>query len=121
MSDDRIESKDFFLGALIGGVIGATAALLLAPKSGKELRGDISQQYSVLKEKQDELQQRLLGKQQEFEQELQETAEEFKTKIQGEAEELINRICEEYENSPFKEVTESATPSTSVKPSIEEK
>lgn len=35
-------SKDFLIGGLIGGVIGATAALLLAPKSGKELRSDIA-------------------------------------------------------------------------------
>ncbi|MCU6707568.1 YtxH domain-containing protein [Paenibacillus sp. J5C_2022] len=34
----------FFLGALAGGVIGSIAALLLAPKSGKELREDIAQQ-----------------------------------------------------------------------------
>jgi gas vesicle protein len=32
-------------GALIGGVLGAAAALLLAPKTGRELRGDIRDRY----------------------------------------------------------------------------
>ena len=31
----------FFLGALIGGAVGAVAGLLTAPKSGKETRADI--------------------------------------------------------------------------------
>lgn len=31
-------SNHFFLGAVVGGVVGAFAALLLAPKTGKELR-----------------------------------------------------------------------------------
>jgi gas vesicle protein len=31
-------TKDFLLGALIGGVVGAATALLLAPKSGKDIR-----------------------------------------------------------------------------------
>lgn len=34
-------SKDFVIGAFVGGVIGAAAALFLAPKSGKDLRNDV--------------------------------------------------------------------------------
>ena len=33
----------FLTGLLFGGVLGGVAALLLAPKSGKELRGDIQE------------------------------------------------------------------------------
>jgi len=33
----------FFQGALIGGFLGAAAALLFAPKSGKELRADVKE------------------------------------------------------------------------------
>lgn len=40
---DNINSKDFIIGTLIGGMVGATLALLFAPKSGKELREDINQ------------------------------------------------------------------------------
>jgi gas vesicle protein len=35
--------KGFLLGFLAGGTIGALVALLTAPKSGRELRGDIKQ------------------------------------------------------------------------------
>ena len=33
MSKDGINSKDFLIGTLIGGIIGSTTALFLAPKS----------------------------------------------------------------------------------------
>lgn len=35
-------TKGFLVGALLGGAAGAIAALLFAPKSGKELRQDIA-------------------------------------------------------------------------------
>ncbi|CAI6025660.1 hypothetical protein PAECIP112173_00433 [Paenibacillus sp. JJ-100] len=36
-------NKSLLLGALIGSVVGSVTALLLAPKSGRELRQDISE------------------------------------------------------------------------------
>jgi gas vesicle protein len=36
----------FFMGFLIGGVLGALAGILFAPKSGKELRSDIKEKGS---------------------------------------------------------------------------
>ncbi|EIJ79296.1 hypothetical protein PB1_17104 [Bacillus methanolicus PB1] len=44
-------SKEFMIGAIIGGVIGAAAALFFAPKSGKELRSNLNKQVLVLKDK----------------------------------------------------------------------
>ena len=44
-------SKNFILGALVGSIAGAVTALLLTPKSGKELRSDLNEQVEVLKEK----------------------------------------------------------------------
>lgn len=49
--EEEMSSKDFLIGALIGGIIGAATALFLAPKSGKELRADLNTQASTLKEK----------------------------------------------------------------------
>ncbi|MFT9596667.1 YtxH domain-containing protein [Mesobacillus sp.] len=48
---DSNNSRDFVTGAIVGGLAGALAALLLAPKSGKELRGSLNEQTSSLKTK----------------------------------------------------------------------
>lgn len=45
------KGKQFLIGAAVGGVLGAVAALLLAPKSGKELRADIANQAQAVSEK----------------------------------------------------------------------
>lgn len=51
MSNNNNSSKNFLLGAFVGGVVGAVTALLLAPKSGKEMRSDLNEQATVLKER----------------------------------------------------------------------
>ena len=55
--DDRnsINSKDFIIGALVGGIIGAATALFVAPKAGRELRNDITEQARNISEKTDKL------------------------------------------------------------------
>lgn len=50
-SRENSNSRDFVTGAIVGGLAGALAALLLAPKSGKELRGNLNEQTSTLKSK----------------------------------------------------------------------
>lgn len=54
-NEDQINSKDFIIGALIGGIVGAATALFLAPKSGKEIRNDLNLQASSIKEKTEHL------------------------------------------------------------------
>lgn len=49
--EDESGSSGFLVGVIVGGIIGAAAALMLAPKSGKELRTDLNTQASTLKEK----------------------------------------------------------------------
>ncbi|WP_203361456.1 YtxH domain-containing protein [Bacillus sp. REN10] len=49
--DGSMNTKDFLIGALIGGMVGAATALFLAPKSGKELRENINLQAGSLKER----------------------------------------------------------------------
>lgn len=53
--EETIQLKDFILGAFVGGIVGAAAALLLAPKAGSELRNDVAIQAVTLKEKSVEL------------------------------------------------------------------
>jgi gas vesicle protein len=50
MADGK-RSKDLLIGMIAGGVIGALTALLAAPKSGKELRNDITEQVHTVSEK----------------------------------------------------------------------
>jgi len=52
---DSINSKDFMIGALIGGMIGAATALFMAPKTGKELRNDFNEQAKNISEKTERL------------------------------------------------------------------
>lgn len=47
-------TKGFLIGALIGGTAGAVAALLLAPKSGVELRRDLAEKSGEWYEKANE-------------------------------------------------------------------
>ncbi|MGM9927101.1 MAG: YtxH domain-containing protein [Bacillus sp. (in: firmicutes)] len=54
-SGDSINTKDFMIGALIGGITGALAALLLAPKSGRELRQDLNEGAKHLTERTEKL------------------------------------------------------------------
>ncbi|HUX93604.1 MAG TPA: YtxH domain-containing protein [Ignavibacteriaceae bacterium] len=48
MSKDNGSGKNFLIGFIAGGAIGAIFALLYAPKSGKELRGDIKSKTDSL-------------------------------------------------------------------------
>lgn len=50
-ANESSSSKDFLLGALVGGVVGAATALFLAPKPGRELLHDLNGQAGILKEK----------------------------------------------------------------------
>ena len=53
--EESVHMKDFVIGAFVGGIVGAAAALLLAPKAGSELRNDVAVQAVTLKEKSVEL------------------------------------------------------------------
>lgn len=50
-NESNINTKDFLIGALVGGAVGAISALMLAPKSGKEIRGNIGEQSELIKRK----------------------------------------------------------------------
>ena len=51
MAEHEKPQDHFFMGFLIGGVLGALTGIFFAPKSGKELRSDIQEKGSeVLKD-----------------------------------------------------------------------
>lgn len=41
------KALSFTIGAVVGGLVGATLALLFAPESGSELRGEIRQRFDT--------------------------------------------------------------------------
>jgi len=49
--EETIDMKDFIIGALVGGIVGAAAGLLLAPKTGRDLRNDVASQAITLRDK----------------------------------------------------------------------
>lgn len=51
MAERQNSGNGLMKGAVIGATIGAAAALLLAPKAGRELRGDIRDTYIRSKDK----------------------------------------------------------------------
>lgn len=62
MSKEGLSSKDFLLGTVIGGLVGAATALLLAPKSGRELRSDINEQATYIRLKTEQVKHSALEK-----------------------------------------------------------
>lgn len=50
MSNEK-KGKDLLIGAVVGGILGAATALLFAPKSGRELRSDITEQAQAVSDK----------------------------------------------------------------------
>jgi gas vesicle protein len=50
-SNDSGYAKGFIIGAIIGSAIGSITALLLAPKTGKELRDDLAQKSTEIYDK----------------------------------------------------------------------
>lgn len=65
-SNDSMSTKDFLIGALVGGIVGAATALLLAPKSGRELREDFNEQKYLIKEKTEQFKDTAITKGSEF-------------------------------------------------------
>jgi gas vesicle protein len=61
-SKEGTSSKNFIAGAVIGGVVGAAAALLLAPKAGKEIRSNLNNQVNSMFEKTTQLSDEILEK-----------------------------------------------------------
>ena len=49
--NQNINSKDFLIGTLVGGLIGVSVAMLCTPKPGKEIRESLSGNAGTVKER----------------------------------------------------------------------
>ncbi|MFE8697049.1 YtxH domain-containing protein [Cytobacillus sp. FJAT-53684] len=91
-SEESINTKDFLIGALIGGIVGAATALFLAPKSGKELRTDINEQAIVLKEKTGQIRETAVARGTELATAAKEKTNAITQTVSKQGAELVNKV-----------------------------
>lgn len=96
--EDSSSAGSFLLGALVGGVIGAAAALLFAPKTGKEMREDFSDQATQIKNKSIELSTVAKDKATEFSSVAKDKAAEFGSAAKDKATEFSSAAKEKTED-----------------------
>lgn len=92
MSKDGINSKDFLIGTLVGGIVGATTALFLAPKSGKELRDNIGEQAVIVKEKTGKITNGALEKSNEFAAIAKEKSANLSQAVSDQSSQIMNKV-----------------------------
>jgi len=91
MSENNMNGKDFLLGVVVGGIIGAATALLLAPKTGSELRADLRQTADAVTSRTQELAHQI-G---ERSQQIARTVSAQTSELVGRAKELASTVAEE--------------------------
>lgn len=91
-AEGKMNTKDFLIGALIGGIVGATTALLLAPKSGKELRQDLNDQTYLMKEKTGQLKESALHKGNELAAAAKEKTSTLTHRVSEQSNEWLNKV-----------------------------
>lgn len=83
------------LGALIGGI----AALLLAPKSGRELRGEIGETATYTKQRAEELAEQMEAKYQDVKGRVEEHLSDHAEEVAEAAEEVADEVEEQTEEA----------------------
>ncbi|RBW71443.1 YtxH domain-containing protein [Bacillus taeanensis] len=91
-NNNNINSKDFLIGTLIGGIVGAASALLMAPKSGKELRSDINQQAAVVKDRTVQMKDTALEKSNEFASSAKERSSTIARTVSDQSNQVANKV-----------------------------
>ena len=81
-----------FGAMVLGAIFGAIAALLLAPKSGEELREDIGETAHTAKAKAEDVKDQVTGKYTELKDKVDSRMQEHKDKAAEAAEEFCDRI-----------------------------
>lgn len=81
-SDDRNVALNFLAGLGVGALVGAVAALLLAPQSGKDTRDDIKSVADDMREKADKVISDISVSSEELVQKSKEILESTKSKVQ---------------------------------------
>ena len=91
-SNNHINTKDFLIGTLVGGIVGALTALFLAPKSGKELRGDLNDQAYLIREKTENLRETAIEKSSEITSTVKDKTSALSKKVSEQSQGLVNKV-----------------------------
>ena len=89
---EGINSKDFLIGTLIGGIVGASVALLYAPKAGKDLRQDLNTGAGQVRERASEWKNTAYDKGNELYQRAQESGKNLGEKIKQKKDDIQDRV-----------------------------
>ncbi len=95
--ESKTNSRDFLVGAFIGALAGAAAALLLTPKSGKDLRTTINGQTSNILEKTDKVKDKALSKSSEIATVAKEKASTVVSQVAHQSQELFEKVRDRQE------------------------
>ncbi len=90
--NEGINSKDFLIGTLIGGIVGASVALLYAPKAGKDLRQDLNTGAGQVRERASEWKNTAYDKGNELYQRAQESGKNLGEKIKQKKDDIQDRV-----------------------------
>jgi gas vesicle protein len=104
MADDKC-TGDFIAGFLVGALVGAAAAFLLAPQSGEETRTMIRERGVELGQRAEELSLQAKERAEEYQTKMQQAVDEGKAAAAKRKEELLSQVSEE---SPAEEIPTDA-------------
>lgn len=90
--ENNSSTKDFLIGALIGGVVGAATALFLTPKSGRDIRSNITHQAHTLKEKTNQFRETAMNKGSELAEVAMEKTTSIGQTVSKQSNELISKV-----------------------------
>jgi gas vesicle protein len=90
--DDQIHTKDFIIGALTGAIIGSLTSLLLAPKSGRELRHDLNNQAYTIRDKTDHLRTSAISRGTELTSSVKDKTTAISRKVSEQSVDLVNKV-----------------------------
>ena len=90
--EEESGSKDFLIGVLVGGIIGAATALFLAPKSGKELISDINARTNEFKEKSADFTDSSKERSSDFAQQVKEQSNEFAQQVKEQSSKVVDKV-----------------------------
>lgn len=97
--------RNFVTGVVIGSVVGSLTALLLAPKSGRELRKDIESQANIVLDKTGEVKDTLVEKSGQWKEQANDAAIKLTEAVKTQTKEIVDKVQQvkrEHIDSPEK-------------------